>query len=238
MQLIILAAGTGSRLGGLTKKIPKSLLKIRNRSIIEYQLKQFKNHKVTRVIIVTGFGTRFIKEKLGKKIKYIFNKKFMETNNMFSLWLARNFLKKEDTIITFADLIMSKSIIKKVVKSKNSICVAVDTSKVLKGTMKVKIKRNFLKRIGKKNEIKPDGNFIGIAKIRKSKILLFRKTLKEIVSFSKKKYYTEVFNRLIKKNEFINIINVKKNFWKEVDTKNDLIDLEKKIRISKIYRSI
>ena len=152
MQLIILAAGTGSRLGGLTKKIPKSLIKIRNKSLIEFQIAQFESHKINKIIIVTGFGSKILKRKIGKKVKYIFNKKFRTTNNMYSLWMARNFLRNEDTIITFADLIMSKFITKKIIESQNPINVAVDTSQILNGTMTVKVKKNKLISIGKKKK--------------------------------------------------------------------------------------
>ena len=238
MQLIILAAGTGSRLGKLTKKNPKSLIKIKNKSLIEFQIAQFKNHKINKIIIVTGFGSKFLKKKIGKKVKYIFNKKFRTTNNMYSLWMARNFLKKEDTVITFADLIMSKFITKKIIESKNPINVVVDTSKVLKGTMTVKVKNNKLTSIGKKKEISPDGNFIGISMIKKNKIDLFRKTLIKIAGKTKNKYYTEVFNHLIKKKKIINAIDIKKNFWREVDTKKDLLELKKKIKSPKIYKNI
>lgn len=238
MQLIILAAGTGSRLGGLTKKIPKSLIKIRNKSLIEFQIAQFENHKISKIIIVTGFGSKVLKRKIGKKVKYIFNKKFRTTNNMYSLWTARNFLRNEDTIITFADLIMSKFITKKIIESQNPINVAVDTSQILNGTMTVKVKKNKLISIGKKKEMNPDGNFIGVSKIKKKKIDLFRKTLIKIAGETKNKYYTEIFNYLIEKKIFIKAIDIKKNFWREIDTKKDLLELKKKIKSPKIYKNI
>jgi L-glutamine-phosphate cytidylyltransferase len=238
MQLIILAAGIGSRLGNLTSKIPKSLIKIRQKSLIEFQINQFRSHKIKKIIIVTGFGSKIIKKQLGNKIDYIFNKKFRTTNNMYSLWMARRFLKKEDTIITFADLIMSKHIIKKIINSKHSINVAIDTSRILKGTMTVKVKKNNLINIGKKNELSPDGNFIGISKIKKNKINLFQKALIKIANKKKKEYYTEVFNYLIDIKKNIKAIDIKRNFWKEVDTKKDLLDLKKKIKSQKIYNII
>ena len=38
MKAIILAAGDGSRMGGLTKNLPKPLIDVNGRSIIEHQL--------------------------------------------------------------------------------------------------------------------------------------------------------------------------------------------------------
>lgn len=238
MQLIILAAGIGSRLGSLTKKTPKSLIKIKKKSLIEFQIDQFKNHGIEKIVIVTGFQSKTLKKKLGKKINYIFNKKFRSTNNMYSLWTAKKFLKKEDTIITFADLIMSKNIIKKMIESKHPMSVAIDTSQILKGTMTVKVKKNNLINIGKKDEPNPDGNFIGISKIKKDKVNLFKKVLIKIANDKKQEYYTEVFNYLVSQKKIIKSIDINKNFWKEVDTKKDLLDLKKKIKFRKIYHNI
>jgi len=237
VQLIILAAGTGSRLGSLTKKKPKSLIKIKNTCIVDYQLNQFKNLKVKKIIVVVGFASKLIKKKLGKKLKYIVNKKYRSTNNIYSLWLARKFLK-EETIITFSDLVMDKNISKKLIKSKKNFTLAIDTSKILNGTMKIKVKNKKLLAIGKSVQNNADGNFIGAAKIKKSKIKQFRAYLNKIVLSKKKDYYTEVFNYLIAKKNTINFIDVKNSFWAEVDDHHDLKKLNKKIQSAKIYKSI
>ena len=54
MKAIIIAAGSATRLGELTKKIPKGLLKINDKSIIELQLEQFRRNNILDVIIITG----------------------------------------------------------------------------------------------------------------------------------------------------------------------------------------
>lgn len=237
MQLIILAAGTGSRLGNITKKKPKSLIKIKGKNIIDYQIKNFKKLKVKKIIIVTGFAHTVMKKNLGAKYKYIINKKYKNTNNIYSLWLARKHLV-EETIITFADLIMSKKIIKKIVKSKKKFTLAIDTSRVLDGTMKIKIRKKKLLKIGKNVKKNANGNFIGAAKIKKSKIEIFRNGLSNIINGKKKDYYTEVFNYLINKKQTINYIDVKPNFWEEVDNQQDLKNLQKKIASNSVYKDI
>ena len=54
MKALIIAAGSATRLGSLTKKIPKGLLKINNKSIIELQLDQFRKNNISDIIIITG----------------------------------------------------------------------------------------------------------------------------------------------------------------------------------------
>ena len=72
MQLIILASGRGSRLKKLTAKIPKCLVKIRSKHIIDYISENFK--KFNQTIILTGYKSNLINNKF-PKIKKIKNKK-------------------------------------------------------------------------------------------------------------------------------------------------------------------
>jgi len=63
MQYIVLAAGRGKRLKKQTLNIPKVLVKIKNKSILEYQLQLLEKFKFNRKIILTGYKHEKIKEK-------------------------------------------------------------------------------------------------------------------------------------------------------------------------------
>ena len=54
MKVIIIAAGSSTRLGNLTEEIPKGLLKINNKSILEIQIQQYKKKNISEIIIITG----------------------------------------------------------------------------------------------------------------------------------------------------------------------------------------
>ena len=64
MQLILLAAGKGSRLKSKTKKIPKCLVKINGKSLIDYNLNFF--NRFNRVVVITGYKNKIINEKFKK----------------------------------------------------------------------------------------------------------------------------------------------------------------------------
>ena len=72
MQGVILAAGQGTRMGNL--EIPKCLLKIDDITLIEYQLMCLKKLGIDDILIVTGYNDQMIKQHLGSKVKYAFNK--------------------------------------------------------------------------------------------------------------------------------------------------------------------
>ena len=226
MKLIILAAGTGSRLGAEISKNPKSLLKIGNITLIERLIKQFRKNNIKNINIIIGYKGNKIKKKIGNKYNFIDYPNFKKTNNLHTLRHARNILN-ESVLITFADLLVEDKIIKKVVKSKKKIILAVDSSKVREGTMFVKHLKNKLLKITNLKKSEATGNFIGIAKIHSSKINIFLNFLKRNLD-KKKDYYTVVLNDMIKKNVPINIIDIKKLFWSEIDTKQDLNLTKKK----------
>ena len=61
MKLVILAGGRGSRLAEYTNKIPKPMVKINNKPIIEYIIDHFINYGIDEVIIASGYKHKIIK---------------------------------------------------------------------------------------------------------------------------------------------------------------------------------
>ena len=84
---IILAAGKGQRLKNFNK--PKSLIIKKNKYLIEYIIENFKQNKINKITVVTGYKSKEIKKALKKyKIKFILNKKWKNTNMFYSLLQA------------------------------------------------------------------------------------------------------------------------------------------------------
>ena len=74
-EAIILAGGKGSRLSPFTDYCPKPLLKVGNKSILEYILKEIKSSGINNITI----GTRYLK----KQIHDIFSDKYNCTETDF-----------------------------------------------------------------------------------------------------------------------------------------------------------
>ena len=107
-DVIIFAGGKGERLGKLTKKTPKPLIKIGKISILENLLKNFKQEGFYNFTIITNYlSDKIINKisdgkKMGVKINYIVEKKALGTLGGISL------IKKplsEDVIISNADIV-------------------------------------------------------------------------------------------------------------------------------------
>ena len=144
MQGVILAAGQGTRMGNL--EIPKCLLKIDDITLIEYQLMCLKKLGIDDILIVTGYNDQMIKQHLGSKVKYAFNKNFENTNNLHSLSKAKDFVTN-DFICLHADLLFHPDILRKCVEHKSMICLAVERN-TRDETMRVEIDQKNIK-VGK-----------------------------------------------------------------------------------------
>ena len=90
MDALILAAGRGTRMGGIDT--PKCLLDLGGLSIIQYQIKCLKNAGINKIFIVTGYNSEQIHSHLNDDFNFLHNVDFATTNNLYSVWTARNSL--------------------------------------------------------------------------------------------------------------------------------------------------
>jgi len=110
---LLLAAGTGSRLFPLTQNSPKCLTLVNDKSILERLVNNLKSQGFKRLVIVTGYLQECIVDYLGEKsgdicIEYIYNPLYKTTNNIYSLWMARNVIK-EPFVLFESDLVMDST---------------------------------------------------------------------------------------------------------------------------------
>lgn len=122
MQAIILAAGNGTRLGYLTKEIPKCMVKVNEITMIERMLRILDKKKLVRIVIVVGFESEtlitFINT-LGIETKIVFvkNEVYNTTNNIYSLFMAKEHLLEHDTLLLESDLVFEESMIDRILES-------------------------------------------------------------------------------------------------------------------------
>lgn len=124
MQSIILAAGLGSRLGELTKECTKCMVKINGITLIERMLRQLDRYGMDRIIIVTGYKGDILKDyvqNLGINTPVVFvdNSDYRHTNNIYSLWLTREFLEEMDSLVLESDMIFEDRVIEKMLAVDN-----------------------------------------------------------------------------------------------------------------------
>lgn len=112
---VLLAAGTGSRLYPLTKNAPKCLTIFNGVSILERMTANLNLHGFKRLVVVTGYLENHIRDFLGNqvgdmRIDYVFSPLYKTTNNIYSLWMAREVIN-ESFLLLESDLVFDVSLL-------------------------------------------------------------------------------------------------------------------------------
>jgi choline kinase len=222
MMGLILAAGAGTRMENSTT--PKCLLNLDGLSIIEYQLQCFKEFGINDIVMVVGFNSDMIKERVGTNVRYVSNLNYKTTNNLYSMWEAHRSIN-DDFICIYSDLLFHKEILKNCIDSQSDVCLMVE-KKMREETMRVKIQDD---RIIQVNKLIPfdnaDGNFIGMAKFRKAeKKFLFAEINELIQMGNQQSYYTSAIEKMISKGRLINYAYTAGYPWVDIDTIGELSD--------------
>ena len=134
MQALILAAGTGSRLGKHTKENTKCMLEINGKTLIQHTIEKLSNAGITKLIMVVGYKKDNLIKHLGGRyknieIEYVENPVYNSTNNIYSLYLAKEKLAEDDTILIESDLIFEENILTNLIKDKRKSLAVVDKYK-------------------------------------------------------------------------------------------------------------
>ena len=124
MQGLMLAAGMGKRLGKYTQGNTKCMLEVAGETLIERAVNALKSAGIHRLIMVVGYKSEnlknFIKQKIiDMEIIFIDNDNYDKSNNIYSLYLAKDWLEKDDTIMLESDLIFEDRMIQELVANKN-----------------------------------------------------------------------------------------------------------------------
>jgi len=122
MQALILAAGMGKRLKDLTRDSAKCMVKVDGKTLIERMLLQLDALKLKEIIIVVGYqGEKLISYinslNIQTPVSFIKNDAYSKTNNIYSLYLAKDYLVKDDTLLLESDLIFSDEILKRIINN-------------------------------------------------------------------------------------------------------------------------
>ncbi len=113
MQAIILAAGMGRRLKELTSNATKCMVEVNGRTLIERTLTALDGYALSQIVIVVGYEADKLKayvRTLPIKTTVIFveNTVYNSTNNIYSLYLAKDYMLREDTLLLESDIVFEE----------------------------------------------------------------------------------------------------------------------------------
>ncbi len=231
---LLLAAGTGSRLYPLSKNSPKCLTTVSGVSILERLIVNLSQHGFKRMVVVTGYLEKCIKDFLGTqigdmKIDYIFSPLYKTTNNIYSLWMARKIIN-ESFMLLESDLVFDESLLKPMLYP-NKIAVA-RMQPWMDGTYVTINKYQQVKAFFNDNKaataVDPYKT-VNIYSISLSSWCSIVKRLDQHISDGKKNdYYEIVFTEMIADGSLsFDMVSFDSKPWYEIDTIGDLAKAEK-----------
>ena len=232
VNAIVLAASQGN-LGDLTREIPKTMLQVNGRSILDTQIDRFNQVGIKDITVVRGFEKETIKP---ANIKTVDNELYANTKELYSLFLARDQIR-EHTIISYGDIMFKQYILNELLNDNNDITLIVDAAfepgreHIDWVTASQAYSKSIYDQAVEFREMFSSnqngiihGEFIGLWKVNEAGAKAVHSSLKSLSKSKnfKKMTCTDLFNHLTRHHKIaVRYIN---GSWLDVDT---IVDLQK-----------
>lgn len=225
MQAIFMAAGKGSRLGSLTEDLPKSLLEIKGKRLLDINIAMLHKYGIWDITIVTGFqDAKIIEATKGiPGITLVYNPFYEFTNVIGSYYMGMKQLH-DDFIYLHADTICDIDIFDELLRAGGDIVLPVDTKPCDDEAMKVRLEEGEIVEITKQMSLEvAAGEFIGMAKIKKKVINdLNNSTIGVLRDKIFTSYFEGALQRVFDMKKYnVRMIETADRFWGEVDFLED-----------------
>ena len=236
MQAIILAAGMGKRLKELTSHATKCMVEVNGVSMIARALSQLDALNLQRIVLVVGYEGQKLMDFVNSldirtPIEYVNNDVYYKTNNIYSLFLAREHLVQDDTLLLESDLIFEDAVLQRLLDNPYpSLALVSKFESWMDGTVvTLDEDNNILRFLGKK-----DFNFRDIDQYYKTvNIYKFSKQFSEshyvpfLEAYSKALGNNEYYEQVLKVITFLDKPEIKaerldNELWYEIDDVQDL----------------
>ncbi len=230
MQVILLAAGMGLRLGHLTQVLPKAMIIVNQVPVIDYTLGPLlANKQVKEVLIVGGFEFQRLREHIekryqafGDRVRILENKQ-CTWGNLYSVKRALSHIEKS-FLICNVDHIYSSKTWNWILTPRKDFTIFADLKRPL-APDEMKIVLNDHGNLQKISKTLPcyQGGYVGLTYVPHSQIDLYKQTVSKVEVLSGEKAVAEeVLAYLASQAEKISIEAFDQHRWWEVDTPEDL----------------
>lgn len=238
MQALMLAAGMGKRLGKYTKGNTKCMVEVAGKRLVDRVIEAIEYAEIKRFIIVIGHRGDalqcYIEDKFkDSSIEFIFinNSNYHKTNNIYSLYMAKEFLEKDDTIILESDLIFDKKVIKDVKEYPyDDVVTVAKYAPWMDGTVTLLTEDGYIKEFVEKKDFKfkRKGDYYKTVNIYKFSKEFSQKTYVPFLEAYIKSYGTNEYYELVLKAiahlscSSLKAYKLSNEKWYEIDDAQDL----------------
>ena len=242
MKVLILAAGQGTRLRPITDNVPKCLVEVGGKPILDRILEKFRKCGVADrdIVVVCGYKKDVLEERYrNTEIKFVFNEEYQNTNMVSSLMCAEGIFGSEnELIISYGDIYYSEDVVKKILEASSDFNVVIDElwldywkerfDNPLDDAESLDFdSEGYLTDIGRKVDsldlIK--AQYIGLMKFKKEAIkkicTLYHEDI--VINYPNywKMYFTDLLQLLIDKGNRLKAVPIQRG-WYEIDSYSDM----------------
>jgi L-glutamine-phosphate cytidylyltransferase len=216
----------------LTEFLPKCLLRIAGRPVLEWQLRALAANGVSDVTVVTGFGAEEVEEALGRMgrvadgARTLFNPFFAVADNIGSCFVARDLLRRSDAVLLNGDTVFEPAVLRRALRSPDApITVTIDRKAAYDADdMKVSVAGTRLLSIGK--TLRPEetgGESIGLSLLRGHGGALFADGVEAMMRRPDglRRWYLSVIDALAPRGG-VRVASIEGLSWGEIDYPGDI----------------
>ncbi len=228
MQIILLAAGMGLRLGHLTQVLPKAMISVNQVPLIDYTLGPLlANKQVKEVLVVGGFEFRRLQQHVqeryqafGNRVRILENKN-CSWGNLYSVKTALAHIEKS-FLICNVDHIYSSKTWNWILETRKDFTVFADLKRPLAvDEMKIVFNEGKLQKISKTLACY-QGGYVGLTYVPSSQVALYKQAVAKVEELSGQKAVAEEVLAYLAERENILVEGFDQHRWWEVDTPEDL----------------
>ncbi len=230
MKAVILAAGQGTRIRAVHGERPKCLIEVDNETILDHQIEGLYGAGIDEIAIVVGYEKqqiiRHVQKRFGRrvpKIHFIENPAFAISNNIYSLWLAREWVGGDGFVCLNADVICDRQILKSAMQTDALVSMIVDPQ-WRDETMKVIISDGRVVKMSKKiSKADFSGTYIGITVFQQAINAAFFAKMDDLVAAERvNEFFNVAVQELVDEGLRVGFTTTAGAPWAEIDDPLDL----------------
>lgn len=219
MRAVILAAGTGSRLGRASEGLPKGLLQVGGRPLIHRQLDVLAEAGVSPVAVVVGHAADLVRESVGQGADFVFNPRYKATNSLYSFLLTRGWVQGPVLILN-SDVLFDPELLERLLKAGPDSLAFDSSSGYAPEHMKVRVSAGSV--VGMSKELSREetaGENVGMLYLSERSAQAVYARGEELVAAGREKAFLAEAVQEVLPLKAVDVAGIP---WTEIDTPHDL----------------
>ena len=219
LEALILAAGQGSR---LEVGVPKCLLEVGGRSLLDHQLDAIERVGADRVTLVVGYEHEQVKDAAKGRAQVVLNERYAETNSLYSFWLARNAVEG-DLLVLNSDVLFGPELLSDLAAVTGSALAFDSSSGDEDEHMKVCTQRGRLMKLSKDlPAMDSHGESLGVLHLRRPAARAAFIAAGSYVGRGSDNHWVATALNEVARDHWVSCVDVAGQPWVEIDFPEDL----------------